>query len=870
MWSHLSTIEIMAPESPKKVDRRPLGDIHSLVRSPASKCDRQRSNEKIHEDENIYGNIINPALTPKKRRLDNLTQSIENNGSDWSIEKKVKTPLKLRHNTTDTSAGNLSATVTPITSPATKSRPLAAFQQPTDEKLSKSSSKKRKDHNICDAASSDRYNNEFFAKMDNLESAASSFEDATHKSVVGNQVSTAVLSKKLNSTVVAKAVVEVATAENTLNKVLPESTIAPKVQEGCGSGQRPDPIVLDNSLSRVFENQSKESRKAIITIDEICRHLGYLQSDYESRGERKHGLSPEILSSGPNYCSGIDKIQVGRAGRVVSDRVNSRPDLESTVPSNGNQETCLTQPLLSTSPSPLCSDFRDRDSYGDEGPVIVEGEIITNKSILEPYCQHAYLSVNRGQAEEFSTLQSDRQQQSTEDLNGKETMSIPDASYEYILRDIERMKENRDIQNMPTATNVTHRSSSAPSVGSYDKGSTNLSGGIRVEHLRNPPSPSFIGVIDISVATAQHRQQRRNREVNQSTQHGDHSSEQCCDPHAIPLPPSAKFFVASNAVPASVFMPIRLPDDSRACAPILFTATPVLVCPPSPIALETTHIPSENQTTAAQATVHTSENVPTKMGPTVHSSSANKQVDESDKIGGFDVESEEDRDFSSFHATIAAARESSICVLLRRTRGSQGQGLSQVQQTAVAFRMAEIDFLSCSAVLKRGEVLSPLGMQGSSPTVISTPVSVDNGMRQGHDSIMRKDELALSNTILTALSDTSSSSQSQYLSARVPLSDLSAYQSKLHSWRGKYRVDSVNVPQGSRDFKSSYTSLTPTSVPSSSHTIPKQTSDCSSEVDAMPGMIIVEETVQDHFHCPATDAVGMPPHGCTGVKKGGG
>ena len=148
--------------------------------------------------------------------------------------------------------------------------------------------------------------------------------------------------------------------------------------------------------------------------------------------------------------------------------------------------------------------------------------------------------------------------------------------------------------------------------------------------------------------------------------------------------------------------------------------------------------------------------------------------------------SDEDREFSLFHLAVAAARESSLAVLFKGSRGRAGQGLTPVQQQGVAFYKSEVSFMSSGAVIRRGELLAPLGSHRLDTTVLSTPKK----NRIEECSLTLTDcmtDLPMSNVQLTSIQKNNHLPQPQYLSARVPLSDLEAYQDRLHAWRGKYK-----------------------------------------------------------------------------------
>ena len=157
--------------------------------------------------------------------------------------------------------------------------------------------------------------------------------------------------------------------------------------------------------------------------------------------------------------------------------------------------------------------------------------------------------------------------------------------------------------------------------------------------------------------------------------------------------------------------------------------------------------------------------------------------------------SDEDREFALFHLAVASARESSLAVLFKGTRGPAGQGLTPVQQQGVAFYKSELSFMSSSAVIKRGELLSPLGSHRLDTTVLST-ARKDRIESSSLDLSDCMSNLSMSNVQLTTIAKNNRLPQPQYLSARVPLSDLIAYQNVLHTWRSKYKkVGAADVPR---------------------------------------------------------------------------
>ena len=791
----------MSSGSPKRVDRCPLGEIHSLLRSPAQ-SDRHRSKDEIHDDENNYGNTINPAVTPKKRRLENRAPLAENNEADWSTEKKVRTPQKLRYPTIEICAGNSSPIRTPIASPATKLRPISIYRRPIDDDLPKSSTKKRKDHNLLEVTNSDERENEVLVKTESLDGNT---KEIIRKDSVCDQAATVVDSRKLCPTLTAKADV-VAADEARVWVGMAEGADAtdPKKKE-----DRHQQVILDNSLSRAFENQRLESIKAVISIDEICRHLENLQSTYEDNDLRGHSVDSSIASNSI-YSSSRDINSYGEiVGRIGSTRVDSSGYLqprasthltESTIKHDEHQGANINapkQPVVNVTAhvAPM-KDTKISKIFSEPSLQNTPTILLTEKS--------------SDRVDGVSISEAPSQRRFAAALHNEETVFIPGVSYEYIRKDIERMRENVEMQVISTAVHTRQELSS--SLGCLDKDSSNSSRGMQTEDGRNLSfPPNFLNVIDISVATAQHRKQQEIREANQSTKHEDYMHQRYCELHTNLLPSCMSSSSGNSAINVSSFTPGPVSADTIAHEPI---EAPLAQAPVTiPSRDKNAHKRPESQPAAASTTIHNPANTPPQMSTSPHSSKGtqSEKMEDSEKMG--ESESEEDRQYTSFHAAVAAARESSMSVLFRGKRGSLGQHLSSVQQTAAAFHMTEVDFLSCSTVLRRGEVLSPLGIQGPSPTVISAPIYTGNGNREDLDSIMRRDELAVSNIVLTTLSDTASSSQSHYLSARVPLSDLSAYQSKLQSWRGKYRVKAD--AQSSKDFNL-YPVLSPHSEPSSS------------------------------------------------------
>ena len=157
--------------------------------------------------------------------------------------------------------------------------------------------------------------------------------------------------------------------------------------------------------------------------------------------------------------------------------------------------------------------------------------------------------------------------------------------------------------------------------------------------------------------------------------------------------------------------------------------------------------------------------------------------------------SDEDREFALFHLAVAAARESSLAVLFKGTRGPAGQGLTPVQQQGVAFYKSELSFMSSSAVIKRGELLAPLGSHRLDTTVLST-ARKDRIESSSLDLSDCMSKLSICNVQLTTIQKNNRLPQPQYLSARVPLSDLVAYQDVLHTWRSKYKkVSAADAPR---------------------------------------------------------------------------
>ena len=821
--------------SPIRVDRFPLGEIHSLVRSPVSQSDRHRCNEMIHDDENNYGNIINPTVTPKKRRLENKAPLSENNEADWSIEKKVRTPQKLRHQTTEICAGNSSPMKTPITSPEAKVRSISTYRRPVDDDLPKSSSKKRKDHNLLEETNSNERNNEVLVKMGSLEGHQCPTGQILYKDSNCDQVATVEDSRKFCAIVAAKA--DVTAADET------------RVWAGMADGaddtgykkskNRQQDVMLDNSLSRAFVNQRLESMKAVISIDEMCRHLENLQSTYGDKDLK--GLSVDSGSASNDSCCGSKGVQIYAeiVGRVGSNRIDSSGYLKQNESIHVTESTITQDEQQGSTMITL-----KRPVVNIIAPLVPVTDFIISKNFPVPSHQNLLTAKSSDRVDEASISEFPSQRQFAAALHNGEAVSIPGAgaTYNYIGRDIERMRENIEMQVMSTTVHARQELSSSSSIsflGRLDKDISNSSRRMRAEDESSRLFlPNSLNVIDISVATAQHRKQQEIRGANQSTKYEDHMHQRHGVIHTNPIPSCVSSSSGNIAATVSSFAP------SPVSAPIEPPLAPVSSTIPSRD--ENARKRSGSQPAAAHMADQKPANMPAQVSPSPHNleGSESRKMEDSEKIGECETESEEDRQYTSFHEAVAAARESSISVLFRGKRGSLRQHQSSVQQTAVAFHMTEVDFLSCSTVLRRGEVLSPLGIQGPSPTVISTPIHAGNGNREDLDSIMRRDELAVSNTVLTTLSDTASFSQSHYLSARVPLSDLSAYQSKLQSWRDKYRV--VSATQSPKDFNS-YSFLSPHSAPSSSVPTCSSLRQKISAVDRTTGKSSLLESVQNCF-----------------------
>lgn len=119
-------------ESPKKQqrsERRPLKDVqnHNIIRSPVSKHDtRQIEGESLTNDsKHRYGNENNPIITPKKRRL---ASEHDREGEIWpfsSEKKSLRASPRLQNEMDDQSASKIAAgRPTIMSSPPPKMRPL--------------------------------------------------------------------------------------------------------------------------------------------------------------------------------------------------------------------------------------------------------------------------------------------------------------------------------------------------------------------------------------------------------------------------------------------------------------------------------------------------------------------------------------------------------------------------------------------------------------------------------------------------------------------------------------------------------------------------------------------------------------------------
>ena len=130
--------------SPKKSDRRPLEDIHNVLRSPIS----ERGLQVSDHDENRYAN---PSLTPKKRRLGSSIHICENDEDNLSSANSIGLDVhKVENHGEKLLMSRLAIALSPnFNSPQAKVKQLGGAAILTDDFQSpKSNSKKRKDVSI--------------------------------------------------------------------------------------------------------------------------------------------------------------------------------------------------------------------------------------------------------------------------------------------------------------------------------------------------------------------------------------------------------------------------------------------------------------------------------------------------------------------------------------------------------------------------------------------------------------------------------------------------------------------------------------------------------------------------------------------------
>ena len=133
-------------------------------------------------------------------------------------------------------------------------------------------------------------------------------------------------------------------------------------------------------------------------------------------------------------------------------------------------------------------------------------------------------------------------------------------------------------------------------------------------------------------------------------------------------------------------------------------------------------------------------------------------------------------------------------------KGPQSKGRTLVLDSALSFHKSEIDFMTSSTVILRGEVLTPLGTRKSDVTVMRTS-RVSTCEKNSHDSISGDLDVRIGSdvTVISSGDDRQAAhthtnthalslSHAHYLTAMVPLPDLHAYQEKVQGWRCKYRT----------------------------------------------------------------------------------
>jgi hypothetical protein len=673
--------------SPKKLDRRPLEDIHNVLRSPISKLGVQVSDH----DENRYAN---PKLTPKKRRLGSSIEICENNEKNLSSVNSICLDVhNIENHGEKLIKSRLAIAFSPnFNSPQPKVKHLGSSILVTDDFQSpKSNSKKRKDVGT---------ENQSFV-----------FDDSENKDPHN-------MNMNMKSPLRSKATYNVIAGKSGLGQKTPEANrIIPLEMEIISEN-----IATQSSALLNGDLIGNDAVKELASADNTFRHL--------TKSESLLGDDTATFYLSDSNSFSFEGI---RLGALDDDRIGVEADLRpsvigSNMGSSVRDDTCLSSTVAKVS---------KLIDYRVIGPKIeLRSEQLHNQKassytdeVIQPTCQgHS----------------SDRSMDIVNGTTSNDTQSDTDFSYAYILRDIERMKLHRQLLDNPDSDsfseNLPRQSLST----------------VEIDTSRSYNILPYFGVSTGSTNFHPEKSLNCSEEASESVQEKEGTSQ------------STSQFTPQNS---SV-------HDGHAS-----------VCQSASSSDTRIREEVELESTSKDDPISTSEAAHTHSSATHTPQQGPPQLVES-------KEEREDREFSSFRATIAAARESSLCVLFRGSRGPGGQGLTQVQQQAVAFHKSEVDFLSSSAVLRRGEVLAPLGTQGGDTTVLCNPRLAPQ--RSSLETISCDTDLSISGTVVTVLCSDDKLNQSHYLSARVPLSELNAYQEKVQLWKGKYKT--IKPPLTSKHY----------------------------------------------------------------------
>jgi hypothetical protein len=673
--------------SPKKSDRRPLEDIHNVLRSPIA----ERGVQVSDHDENRYAN---PKLTPKKRRLGSSIEICENDEENSSSVNSVCLDVrKIENHGEKSTMSRLAIALSPnFNSPQPKVKHLGSVVLIAEEFQSpKSNSKKRKDLSTGNRS------------IVNDDSENKDPHDMSMKSPLRSKVTYKAITGKSISYQMFPEVSRVIPLEV---KIISENVATQSSTQLNGDLLGNDTAIESASPDNTFRHLQKS--QSVLGDDTATFYLSDSNS-FSFEGLRLAALDDRI---------GVEAELIPCAmSSNMGSRVGYDTYLSSTV-AKGSK--VIDSSVI--------------------GPQVALGTAHANDQKAST-CSHEVIQPA------WKEHSSDR---SADNVN-RATQLDTDFSYAFILRDIERMKLQRQLIDNPNGeTFLENLPAQRVSTAELD---TSMNSTILQYH----------GVSTKSTCIHPEKQNKYKEEAGESGEKKEEGTFQSTPQNSPVHDGRASVSHSSSSSDTSSREEAALESSTSMDDPVS-TSTP---------------------------TVHTtsSDSQPTQQGP--------PQLVESE-------EDREDREFSSFRATIAAARESSLCVLFRGSRGPGGQGLTQVQQQAVAFHKTEVDFLSSSAVLRRGEVLAPLGTHGGDSTVLCNPRQAPQ--RSSLETISCDMNLSMSGTVVTDLSTDDKLNQSHYLSVRVPLSELNAYQEKVQLWKGKYKT--IKLPLTSKH----YTGYTPHSA----------------------------------------------------------